>query len=81
MIIIHLRITYLHQADQVLMTLLRPTHSYTLTYCTVHNTYTVINKLGQGALFSKIGLKNAFRLIPVWQEDWNLLSIYWKSKY
>ena len=24
---------------------------------------------------------NAFRLIPVQQEDWNLLGIYWKSKY
>ena len=56
-------------------------NTYTVSYCTVDDAYTTTNKLGQGALFSKIHLKNAFRLIPVQQEDWNLLDIYWKSKY
>ena len=56
-------------------------NTYTLTYCTVDDAYTIINKLGQGALLSKIDLKNAFRLMPVRQEDWNLLGIHWKSKY
>ena len=41
----------------------------------------IINKLGRGALLSKIDLKNAFCLIPVRQEDWNLLSIYWQNEY
>ena len=63
------------------MTLSTPTHIYTLSYCTVDDAHTIINKLGQGALLSKIDLKNAFRLIPVRQKDWNLLGIYWKSKY
>ena len=44
-------------------------NTYTLSYCTVDDAYTIINKLGQGALLSKIDLKNAFRLIPVWQQD------------
>ena len=52
-----------------------------LSYCTVDDAYTIINKLGWGALLSKIDLKNAFRLIPVRQEDWNLLGIYWQNEY
>ena len=49
-------------------------------YC-CDDAYTIINKLGRGALLSKIDLKNAFRLIPVRQEDWNLLGIYWQNEY
>ena len=56
-------------------------NTYTLSYCTVNDAYTIINKLGRGALLSKIDFKNAFGLIPVRQEDWNLLGIYWKSEY
>ena len=56
-------------------------NTYTLSYCTVDDAYTIINKLGQGALLSKIDLKNAFHLIPVRQEDWNLLGIYWQNEY
>ena len=56
-------------------------NTYTLLYCTVDDTYTIINRLGQEALLSKIDLQNAFRSIPVRQQDWNLLEIYWKSHY
>ena len=56
-------------------------NSYSLSYCSVDEAYTIINKLGTGALLSKIDLKNAFRLIPVRQADWNLLGIHWKDKY
>ena len=55
--------------------------AYTLSYCTVDDAYAIINSLGRGALMSKIDLKNAFRLIPVRKEDWNLLGIYWQGKY
>jgi len=30
---------------------------------------------------SKIDLKNAFRLIPVRQADWNLLGIWWHNRF
>ena len=56
-------------------------NSYSLSYCSVDDAYTIINELGTGALLSKIDLKNAFRLIPVRQSDWNLLGIHWKDKY
>ena len=55
--------------------------SYSLSYCSVDDAYTIINELGTGALLSKIDLKNAFRLIPVQQSDWNLLGIHWRDKY
>ena len=55
--------------------------SYSLSYCSVDDAYTIINELGTGALLSKIDLKNAIRLIPVQQSDWNLLGIHWRDRY
>ena len=46
---------------------------YSLSYCTIDD---AINTLGLGALMSKIDLNNAFRLIPVRPQDWNLLGVY-----
>ena len=39
--------------------------TYSLSYCTIDHAYTIINKLGPGALLSKTDLKDAFRLMPV----------------
>ena len=44
---------------------------YSLSYCSIDDAYRIINKLGPGALLSKIDLKDAFRLIPVRPADWN----------
>ena len=43
--------------------------------------YAILNLLGTGALMSKIDLKNAFCLIPVHPNDWNLLGICWRNKF
>jgi len=56
-------------------------NSYSLTYCTIDNAYSIINRLGPNALLSKIDLKDAFRLIPVRPEDRNLLGIQWHQHY
>ena len=61
------------------MILLIPPHS--LTYCTIDDAYAIVNLLGPGTWLSKIDFKNAFRLIPVRPEDWNLLGIFWQGKY
>ena len=53
--------------------------TYTLTYCSVDDAFAIVNLLGPGTLLSKIDLKNAFRLIPVRQADWNLLGICWQG--
>ena len=50
-----------------------------LTYCSIDDAYTIINKLEPGALLSKIDLKDGFCLIPVQPSDWNLLLILWKQ--
>ena len=55
--------------------------TYTLSYCSIDEAYSMVNSLGTGTLLSKIYLKNAFRLIPVRQQDWNLLGICWRGKY
>ena len=55
--------------------------SFSLTYCTIDDAYSIINKLGPNALLSKIDLKDAFRLIPVRPEDWNLLGIKWRQQF
>ena len=53
--------------------------SFSLNYCTIDAAIAILNTLGQGALMGKIDLKNAFRLIPVRKEDWNLLGIHWHA--
>ena len=36
---------------------------------------------GPGALMSKIDFKNAFRLIPIGPQDWNLLGMHWWQQF
>ena len=54
---------------------------YSLSYCSIDDAYRIINKLGPGALLSKIDLKDAFHLIPVRPADWNLQGIHWKQNF
>ena len=54
---------------------------YSLSYCSVDDAYAFINQLGPGTLLSKIDLKDAFRLIPVCPNDWNLLGIHWRQQF
>ena len=56
----------------VLKILLIPLH--TLTYYSIDDAYTVIIKLGLGALLCKIDLKDPFCLMPVQASDWNILG-------
>ena len=54
---------------------------YSLSYCSIDDAYDFINQLGPGTLFSKVDLKDAFRLIPINPSDWNLLGIHWRNKF
>ena len=56
-------------------------NDYTLSYCSVDDAFAIISALGKGAVMAKIDLKNAFRLIPVRPEDWNLLGIQWRDRF
>ena len=54
---------------------------FSLSYCTIDDAYSIINKLGHNALLSKIDLKDAFRSILVCPEDWNLLGFQWRQHF
>ncbi len=40
-----------------------------------------IRRLGQGSLLAKLDLKDAFRHIPVRQQDWYLLGCHWSGQF
>ena len=54
---------------------------YTLSYYSVDDAFTIVSSLGRGTLLAKIDLMNAFHLIPVQPQDWNLLGIKWRGKF
>ena len=51
-----------------------------LSYITVDSAITEIVKLGRGALFAKVDIKSAFRLLPVHPADRHLLAMNWNSQ-
>ena len=55
--------------------------AYTLSHCSVDDAFANVSAVGKGTLIAKIDLKNAFRLIPVPPEDWNLLGIQWRNQF
>ena len=55
--------------------------TYSISYCSIDDAYTIINTLGTGALLSKIDLKDVFHLIPIRPADRNLLGIHWKQNF
>ena len=54
---------------------------HTLSYCSVDDAFAIVSTLERGALMAKIDLKNAFCLIPVRPQDWNLLGIKWHDQF
>ncbi|KAK3096561.1 hypothetical protein FSP39_001295 [Pinctada imbricata] len=55
-------------------------------YCTVHyasidDAVDLIRKLGQKALLAKSDIKSAFRLLPVWPGDFELLGFSFKEQF
>ena len=58
-----------------------PREQYSLHYATIDDAVASLLKLGVGALMAKVDLRSAFRMIPVRQEDWELLGIHWQNQY
>ena len=54
---------------------------YSLHYSTVDDAISCLWSLGLGALMAKVDLKSAFRIVPVFREDWELLRIHWQNLY
>ena len=51
-----------------------------LSYITVDQAIEHIQKMGHGTLLAKIGIKHAFRLLPVHPADRHLLAMHWKNQ-
>ena len=58
-----------------------PKEPYSLQYVRVDDAIRILQTLGPGSFMAKTDLKSAFRLIPIHPDDWNLLGIYWQSRY
>ena len=55
--------------------------TFTVFYCSIDDTFAIVSALGKGTLMAKIDLRNAFCLIPVRPEDWNLLGFQWRNQF
>ena len=53
----------------------------TVHYSTFDEAIHLIQNLGQGALLAKLDISNAFRLLPVRPEDFNLLGFTLEGKF
>lgn len=54
---------------------------FSLSYCKVDNAVRFLTLTGRRALMAKVDVKNAFRLIPVRPQDWELLGFQLKTKF
>ena len=54
---------------------------YSLHYVTVDDAIEIIMRLGRGCLLAKTDIRNAFRLCPVYPDDYHLLGITWMGHY
>ena len=50
----------------------------TVSYATVENAIGLIKSVGPNCFLAKTDVKNAFRLVPIRPEDYDLLGIYWQ---
>ena len=52
-----------------------------VSYATVEDAIRLIKSVGPHCFLAKTDIKNAFRLIPIRPEDYNLLRICWRGLY
>ena len=58
-----------------------PKDLYSLQYVRVDDAIHILQTMGPVSFMAKTDLKSAFHLIPIHPHDWNLLGIYWQSKF
>ena len=52
-----------------------------IAYLSVDVTAQLILHMGQGALLSKVDIKEAYRIVPIHRQDWHLLGMKWIKQY
>ncbi len=50
-------------------------------YSRVDDAISMIKNLGKGCFLAKTDIKNAFRIIPICPQDYDLLGIFWQGKF
>ena len=55
--------------------------NFSLHYASVDDAIHMLSALGKGALMAKVDLKSAFRMVPVWRQDYEVLGMKWKEAY
>ena len=54
---------------------------FTLEYSSIDDAVAILSKAGSDAFMCKLDVKDAFQLIPVRPEDWQLLGYEWEGEY
>ena len=58
-----------------------PTEASSVRYASIDDAIRIIRRTGRGCALAKTNVKNAFRLIPVNPNDYDLLSIFWQDHF
>jgi len=54
---------------------------FSLSYVSIDNAISVIQKLGKGSWLCKTDIKDAFKLLPIKESLWPFYGVKWKDKY
>ena len=52
-----------------------------VSYATIDDAIQCIKKSGVGSFFAKTDVKHAFRIIPIYPDDYHLLGMQWKGSF
>ena len=55
--------------------------AFSLHYTATDDAVKLLLSLGKGARMAKVDLKSAFRMVPVYKQDWQYLGIRWRDKF
>ena len=58
-----------------------PTEASSVRYASIDDAIRIIRRTGRGCALAKTDVKNAFRLIPVNPNDYDLLGIFWQDHF
>ena len=58
-----------------------PAEFSSVQYATISDAIHLIKKVGKDCFMGKTDIKNAFRIVPIHPNDYNVLGMIWKEKY
>ena len=49
-------------------------------YSTIDDAVALHSRFGKGAMIARVGLKSAFKMVPIQASEWELLGMYWQGQ-